>query len=129
MLAGKGVTDQLLLKDLSELWKVKSANKTYNGTIKMKLDEFKPGICIDYGVEHNNRDPSFSEEVFMIQKIKNTVLWTIDPSGEKIVGTFYEKRIAEDKPKRIQDWENNQEKRLKTVFQMERLWLLVQYLY
>ena len=128
MLAGKGVTDLLLLKDLSELWKVKSANKTYNRIIKMKLDEFKPRIWIDYGVEHNKRDPGLSE-VFMIQKIKSTVLWTIDPSGEKFVGTFYEKRIAEDKPKRIQDWEKNQEKRLKTVFQMERLWLLIQYLY
>ena len=35
-----------------------------------------------------------SEEVFVIKKVKNTVLWTYvinDLNGEEITGTFYEK--------------------------------------
>ena len=38
--------------------------------------------------------PNWSEEVFMIKKVKNTVLWAYvisDLNGEKFVGTFYEK--------------------------------------
>ena len=38
--------------------------------------------------------PNWSEEIFVIKKIKNTVPWTYvisDLNGEKIIGTFYEK--------------------------------------
>ena len=38
--------------------------------------------------------PNWSEEVFVIRKIKNTIPWTYvisDLKGEEIVGTFYEK--------------------------------------
>ena len=38
--------------------------------------------------------PNYSEEVFVIKKVKNTVSWTSvisDLNGEEIVGTFYEK--------------------------------------
>ena len=37
----------------------------------------------------------WSEEVFLIKKVKNTVSWTnvtSDPNGEEIVGTFYEEK-------------------------------------
>ena len=40
--------------------------------------------------------PNWSEEVFVITKIKNTVLWTyaiMDLNGEEIVETFYEKEL------------------------------------
>ena len=40
--------------------------------------------------------PNWSEEVFVISKIKNTVPWTCvinDLNGEEIVGTFYEKEL------------------------------------
>ena len=40
------------------------------------------------------------ECIFLIRKVKNTVLWAYvleDLDGEEIVGTFYGKRIAEDK--------------------------------
>ena len=40
------------------------------------------------------------EWIFLIKKVKNTVLWAYvleDLDGEEIVGTFYGKRIAEDK--------------------------------
>ena len=38
--------------------------------------------------------PNWSEEVFVIKKVKNTVPWTYvikDLNGEEIIGTFYEK--------------------------------------
>ena len=40
--------------------------------------------------------PNWSEEVFLIKKVKNTVPWTCvinDLKGEEIVGTFYEKEL------------------------------------
>ena len=40
--------------------------------------------------------PNWSEEIFVIMKIKNTVLWTYvinDLNGEEIVGTFYEQEL------------------------------------
>ena len=42
--------------------------------------------------------PNWSEEIFVISKIKNTVLWTYvisDLNSEKIIGTFYEKEFQE----------------------------------
>ena len=40
--------------------------------------------------------PNWSEEVFVIKKVKNTVPWThviSDLNREEIVGTFYEKEL------------------------------------
>ena len=40
--------------------------------------------------------PNWSEEIFVLKKIKNTVLWTnviSDLNGEEIVGSFYEKEL------------------------------------
>ena len=40
--------------------------------------------------------PNWSEEVFVIKKVKNTVPWTYvinDLNGDKIIGTFYEKEL------------------------------------
>ena len=40
--------------------------------------------------------PNWSEEVFVIKKVKNTVPWTYvinDLNGEQIIGTFYEKKL------------------------------------
>ena len=34
-------------------------NKTCHRTIKMKLANVQPGTYIDYGVEHNDKDPIF----------------------------------------------------------------------
>ena len=74
---------------------------------------------IDFEKEVNNKDPKFkigdqvriskyknifakgyipnwSEEVFIISKIKNTVPWTYvinDLNGEEIIGTFHEKEL------------------------------------
>ena len=58
----------------------------------------------------NGYAPNWSEEVFMISQIKNTIPLTYvinDLSGKKIDGTFYEKGIAEDKSRRIQNRKSN----------------------
>ena len=74
-------------------------NNTYHRTIKMKPVDVKDNTCIDFEKEVNDKDPEFkigdhvriskyktiftkgytpnwSEEVFVISKIKNTVPWT-----------------------------------------------------
>ena len=41
-------------------------------------------------------NPNWSEEVFVIKKIKNTVPWTYvmdNLNGEEITGTFYKKQL------------------------------------
>ena len=43
--------------------------------------------------------PNWSEEIFIIKKIKNTVPWTYvinDLNGEEIIGTFYENELQKD---------------------------------
>ena len=40
--------------------------------------------------------PNWSEEVFVIKKVKDTISWTYvinDLNGEEIAGTFYEKKL------------------------------------
>ena len=40
--------------------------------------------------------PNWSEDIFVIRKIKNTVPWTYvikDLNDEEIIGTFYEKEL------------------------------------
>ena len=46
--------------------------------------------------------PNWSEQVFEIKKVKNTVTWTYvinDLNGEEIVGTFYKKEFQKSKSK------------------------------
>ena len=97
----------------------KKYNNTYNKSIKMKPVDVKDNIYIGFKKEVNDKDPKFkvgdhvriskysnifakgyvpnwSEEIFIIKKIKNTVPWTYvinDLNGEKIVGTFYENEL------------------------------------
>ena len=98
---------------------VNKYNNTYHITIKMKPGDVKSNTYIDSSKEINNNDPKFkianivriskyknifakgcvpnwSEEVFVIKKVKNIVSWTYIISnlkGEEIVGTFYEKEL------------------------------------
>ena len=40
--------------------------------------------------------PKWSEKVFVVNEVKNTVPWTYiinDLNGEKVIGTFYEKEL------------------------------------
>ena len=94
-------------------------NNTYHTTIKMKPIDVKDNTYINANKEINNKDlkfkvgdrvriskykkifakgcmPNWSEEVFVIKKVKDTVLWTYvinDLNGEEIIGTFYEKEL------------------------------------
>ena len=98
---------------------VQKHNNKKHRTIKMKPIDVEDNTYIDFGKEVNDNDPKFkvddhmriskyknifakgytpnwSEEVFVIKKIKNTVPWTYvidDLHGEEITGTFYEKEL------------------------------------
>ena len=46
--------------------------------------------------------PNWSEEAFLISRIKNTVPWTYvtnDLNGEEVIGTFYEKELQKTNQK------------------------------
>ena len=94
-------------------------NNTYHRTIKMKPIVDKDGTYFDSIKEVNDKDPKFkvsdhvrtskyknifakgytpnwSEELFVIKEVKNTVPWTYpinDLNGEEIIETFYEKEF------------------------------------
>ena len=98
---------------------VHKCNNKKHRTIKMKPTDVKDNTYINFGKDVNDNDPKFkfgdhvriskhrnifakgytanwSEEIFMIKKIKNTVPWTYvinDLNGEEITGTFYEKEL------------------------------------
>ena len=100
---------------------VNKYNNTYHSAIKMKPIDVKDNIYIDSVKAVNDKYPKFkvgdhvriskyknifvkeyishwSEEVFVIKKVKNTVPWTYvinDLNGEEIIGTFYEKELQE----------------------------------
>ena len=85
----------------------------------MKPVDVKDNTYIDFKKEFNDKDPKFkvsnhvrisryknifakgytpnwSEEVSVVSKIKNTVLWTYvinDLNGEEKIGAFYEKEL------------------------------------
>ena len=103
-------------------------NNTYHTTIKMKPIDVKDNTYINTSKEINNKDPKFkvgdhvriskyknifakrympnwSEEVFVIKKVKNTVPWTYvinDLNGEEIIGTFYEKNCKRQIKKNLE---------------------------
>ena len=104
---------------------VNEYNNAYHRTIKMKPVDVKDNAYINFEKEVNNKDPKFkigdhiriskyknilakgytsnwSEEVFIISKIENTVPWTYvinDLNGEEIIGTFYEKELQKTNQK------------------------------
>ena len=96
-------------------------NNTYN-TIKMKPIDVKSNPYTEYNVDPNAKKPKFkigdhvriskyeiifakwyapnwSEELFVISKIKNNGPWTCTSgsNGEEIVGNFYEKELQKNK--------------------------------
>ena len=76
-------------------------DNTYIGFIKEVNDKdpkFKVGDQIRISKYKNifakGYNPNWSEEVFVIKEVKNTVLWAYvinDLNSEEIIGTFYEK--------------------------------------
>ena len=102
-------------------------NNTYHSAIKMKRVDVKPSACIDsskeiiyqdskfkigdfvriskyYNIFSKDYVPNWSEEVFVIKKVGNTVPWTYimsDFKGEEIVGTFYDKELQKTNQKKF----------------------------
>ena len=100
-------------------------NNTYHRTIKMKPTDVKDYTYINFKKDVNDKDPKFkvadhvriskyknifakrytpnwSQEVFIISKINNTVPWTYginDLNGEEITGSFYEKELQKTNQK------------------------------
>ena len=98
---------------------VNKYNNTVHRTIKMKLIDVTSDSYAEYNEDSNVTNPKFkvgdhvriskyknifakgyapnwSEEVFVVSKIKNTVPWTYvvsDLNGEEITGSFYEKEL------------------------------------
>ena len=96
---------------------VNKYNNKYHSTIKMKPVDVKSSTYIDSSKQINDKDPKFkigdivrilkyknifakgyvpnwSQEVFAIKKVENTVPWTyviIDLNREETVESFYEK--------------------------------------
>ena len=96
---------------------VSEYNNAYHKTIKMKPVDVKSGSFAEYNEESNEKDPKFkvgdhvriskyknifakayapnwSEEIFVVKKIKTTIPWTSvinDLNGEEIIGDFYGK--------------------------------------
>ena len=92
-------------------------NNRYHKTITMKPTDVKSDYFAECNEESNEKDPKFkvgdhvriskykdifakryapnwTEEIFVIKQIKNTVPWTYvisDLNGEEIIGSFYEK--------------------------------------
>ena len=71
-----------------------------------KHPEFKVGDHVRISKYKNifakGYTPNWSEEVFVINKIKNTVPWTYaisDLNGEEITGSFYEKELQKTSQK------------------------------
>ena len=104
---------------------VNKYNNTYHTTIKMKPIDVKDNTYINTNKEINYKHPKFkvgdyvriskyknifakgympnwSEEVFVVDKIKNTVPWTYvinNLNGEEITGTFYENELQKTNQK------------------------------
>ena len=98
---------------------VNKCNNTVHRSIKMKPIDVTSDSYAEYNEDFNKKDPKFkvgdhvriskyknifakgytpnwSEEVFVVSKIKNTVPWTYvisDLNGELITGSFYEKEL------------------------------------
>ena len=68
-------------------------------TLTKKDPKFKVGHHVRSSKNKNifakGYTPNWSEEVFVVSKIKNTVPWTYvsDLNGEKITGSFYKKEF------------------------------------
>ena len=107
------ISKNLYIDKLDDI--VNEYNNTKHRTSKMKPIDVKDSTNINFGKEVNDNDPKFkvgyhvriskyknifapnwSEEVFVINKIKNTVSWTYvidDLTGDEITRTFHEKEL------------------------------------
>ena len=111
------ISKNVYINELNDI--IKKYNNTYHTSIKVKPVDVKNNTYIDFKKEVNDKNlkfkvgdhvkiskyknifakgyvPNWSEEIFIIKKIKNTVSWTYvinDLNGEEIIGTFYENEL------------------------------------
>ena len=122
----RAVSKKLYIDKLDDM--VNWCNNTYHRTIIRKAIKVKDNTYIDSIKEVNNKDskfkvgdhvriskyknivakgytPNWSEEIFVIKEVKNTVPWTYviinGLNGEKIIETFYGKELQKSKSIRI----------------------------
>ena len=102
-------------------------NTRIHRTIKLKSVDVKTSTYIDFNKENNKEGPEFkvgyyvrmskyknifakgyvpnlSEEVFVIKKVKNTVLWIYvisDLKGEEIFETLYKRELQKTNQKKF----------------------------
>ena len=117
------ISKNVYIKKLHDI--VNKYNNTYRNTIKAKPVDVKSNTYINSSKEINDKNPKFkvgdnvrilkyknvfaeghtpnwSEEVFVIKKVKNTVRWTYvinDLNGKEIAGTFYENELQKTNQK------------------------------
>ena len=115
---------------------VKKYNNKYHRTIKIKSDNEKSSMYIDFNkkiirkvlnlelvvtLKYQNikiflrkvYTPDWFEEISVIKNVENAVPWTYvidDHNEEETVGTSYEKELQKIKSKRFQNLKINQEK-------------------
>ena len=73
---------------------------------KFKVD-YHEGISKNKNIFAKGYITNWSEEVFVIKKVKNAVPWTYiisDCNDEKVVGTFYEKELQKKQIKENLEW-------------------------
>ena len=80
----------------------------YNEDSNITKPKFKVGDHVSISKYKNifakGNTQNWSEEVFVVSKIKETVPWTqviSDLNGEKIAGSFYEKELQKTSPEKI----------------------------
>ena len=117
------IAKNVYIDDLDDI--VKKYNNTVHSSIKMKPKDVTDDSFIEYSEETNEKVPKFkvgdnvsiskyknifakgytpnsSEEVFVVNKVQNTVPWTYlinDLNGEEIEGSFYEKELKKTNQK------------------------------
>ena len=117
------VSENVYIDKLDDI--VGEYNNAYHRTIKMKPVDVKDNTYIDFKEKVNDKDPKFkfedhvriskykniftkgytpnwSEEVFIVSKIKNAVPWAYtinDLNGEEIIETFYEMELQKTNQK------------------------------
>ena len=90
---GKSVVAERFIKTLKG--KIYKYIHTYINSSKFKVGDYVR-ISKYKNIFAKGYMPNWSEEVFVIKKVKNTVLWTYvinDLNGEEIIGTFYKKEL------------------------------------
>ena len=127
---------------------VNKYNNTVHRTIDMKPIDVKDNTYVDSKKEVNDKDPKFkvgdhvriskyknifakgytpnwSEEVFVVNKIKNTVPWSYvinGLNGEEISGSFYEKELQKTNQKEFRIEKILKRKGDKLYGKWDRVW-------